>query len=140
MSHLDAWLQRLGIPEMDADHQHLVAIANRADELAMRRSFLESDLPDVIAELKAHFSEHFVRKEAFMNSIGYPDEAQHRWKYHEIVAGLNKIVAAAHTDEHVALTLRVFMITWLAEHLPKPHTQFAAFISDSQGGFIPNAA
>ena len=122
MSHLDARLQRLGIPEMEADHQHLVAIANRVDELAMRRSFLQVDLPDVIAGLKAHFSERFVREDAFMDSIGYSDAPKHRRKHRELVAGLNKIVDAAHADELVALTLRVFMITWLAIKRINEHT------------------
>ncbi len=140
MSQLDARLQRLGIPEMDADHQQLVAIANRVEEFAVCESFVESGLPDIITELKAHFSAHFVREEAFMDSIGYPDATEHRRKHQELVAGLNRIVDAAHTGEHMALTLRVFMITWLFEHINKLDTQLAAFISDSRDGLISKAA
>jgi hemerythrin len=140
MSHFDFRLQRLGVPEMDADHHDLVTIANRIDDLVSKEPFQISELAELIVEFKTHSAAHFAREEVFMESIGFPDIARHRLQHQRLIAGLDKIFDAVHPGEHVAVTLRVFMATWLFEHINKVDSLYAAFAADCESGLIPKAA
>lgn len=66
----------VGHPDLDLDHQRLIAIINRLGNLDshMNRQIIEFILDDLF-----HYTEfHFQREEAMMEEHGYPERARHR--------------------------------------------------------------
>jgi hemerythrin len=140
MSHFDSRLQRLGVPEMDADHRELVEIADRIDDLVSTKHFIDIDLTLLINEFIRHSIEHFEREEAYMDSINFPGVENHKHQHKSLIAGLRKIFGAVSADEFVATSLRSFMSMWLFEHINKHDTQYAAYASDLENGLVLKAA
>ena len=131
MNHFDAKLKLLGIAEMDDDHQQLVAIANRIDEVASRPQLDEVELAAAIAQLKSKTREHFEREELYMASMGFPELEAHRNEHTALLAALDKLVVVAATGQYISQNLRHYMAIWLFEHIDKADMTYAAYVQGS---------
>ena len=87
-----AWTQELAIGHdaIDADHQHIFEIANR-----LQAEILEdpdySIVGEVLVELIEHTGGHFMREEALMQAINYPDIEKHQREHKMLMDKVNNL-------------------------------------------------
>ena len=128
MATIDPRLLYLHVPEMDRDHERLVAIANRISALVERPDFRAKDFAAELRELNAYTIEHFAREEAYMASIGYPGLAEHKVQHGKIIEALAALAAEGATKgARIALSLRLFTQVWLFEHISGHDGEYAKF-------------
>lgn len=128
MAAIDPRLLYLDIPEMDKDHERLVAIANKISALVERPDFRLKDFAAEIRALKTYTIEHFAREEAFMAKIGYPGLAEHKFQHGKIIEALATLAAeGASKGARIALSLRLFTQVWLFEHISGHDGDYAKF-------------
>lgn len=128
MAAIDPRLLYLDIPEMDRDHEQLVAITNRISALVERPDFRQKDFSTELSELKRYTLEHFAREEAYMAKIGYPGLNEHKVQHARIVEALATLAAEGATrGAKIALSLRLFTQVWLFEHISGSDGEYAKF-------------
>jgi hemerythrin len=83
---------RTHIPEIDADHAHLLVVANYLYEAVLRGSGSHV-VRGALGELCSYAETHFATEEGLMASCGYPDLSNHRNEHIEFLARLHALVA-----------------------------------------------
>lgn len=127
MGTIDARLFHLGIPDMDADHTKLIAVANKVASIVEKPNFREVDFSTQLKALMAYSIEHFDREEAYMEKIRFPGLAEHKIQHRQVIDELDKIAASGTRGAKVALSLQLFMKVWLFEHISKHDAAYATF-------------
>lgn len=128
MPAIDPRLLYLNIPEMDADHERLVAIANKLSSIVEHPEFRQKDLTAELKALNAYTLNHFAREEEFMAKLGYPKLAEHKVQHEKIVEALARLTAEGKTKgAKIALSLRLFTQVWLFEHISGHDAEYATF-------------
>lgn len=128
MPALDPKLLYLGIPDMDADHERLVAITNRISALVENGDFQQADFAAELKALRNYTLDHFAREESYMKRIGYPDLARHKQQHEKIVDALAALAAEGTTrGAKLALSLRLFTQVWLYDHISGDDGEYAKF-------------
>lgn len=119
------WMS-VGIDELDEDHRHLVAIANRLAEEETRGR--PEAVAAVLDDLIAYARKHFAAEEAHMERAGYPTFAAHK-ALHD---ALTEQVEAYRRGFHAAGGIpgdevHAFTMDWLAKHILKEDVRFGEF-------------
>ena len=128
MAAIDPRLLYLNIPEMDADHERLVALTNKISALVEQPEFRQKDFSTELKALKDYTVQHFSREEAYMAKIGYPKLAEHKVQHEKIIAALATLAAEGGTKgAKIALSLRLFTQVWLFEHISGHDGEYAKF-------------
>lgn len=128
MAAIDPRLLYLDIPEMDRDHERLVAIANRISALVERPDFRAKDFAAELRELNAYTIEHFAREEAYMASIGYPGTAGHKDPARQDHRGAGGACRRRrHQGRQDRLEPALVHQVWLFEHISGHDGEYAKF-------------
>lgn len=127
-----------GLPEVDRQHNKLVALANHLCETS-------SDNPDVLSqafqELKDYVVEHFSLEERLMDDAGINSE---HMKYHKnahaiFVAKVTELWAKRNDDEgHTLDEMLTFLQTWILQHILQTDRQMAREIHSKLGTDAPH--
>jgi hemerythrin-like metal-binding protein len=129
MPAIDPRLLYLNIPEMDADHERLVALTNKISAIVEQPEFRQKDFSTELRALKEYTLQHFSREEAYMAKIGYPGLAEHKIQHGKIIEALAKLTADGSTKgAKIALSLRLFTQVWLFEHISGQDGEYAKFV------------
>ena len=124
----------IGIPQIDADHQQLLSLLNRAyDEFVN-----ETAAQHLSAHLDAlidYATYHFAAEEQAMEVARYPQLAAHKLEH----ARFARRVVEINTDYHngrknLALELLTFMHTWLIAHIKGTDGLFGRFLAAENPG------
>lgn len=81
----------VGIPEIDAEHQHFIRLINELNEAIIEHMDLEeikSRMQSVLDDAAAHFA----HEEALFKEWGYPEARAHAQKHAQIMQALHKIM------------------------------------------------
>lgn len=128
MAAIDPRLLYLDIPEMDRDHEQLVAIANRISGIVEQPDFRQKDFAAELRALKEYTIDHFAREEAYMARIAYPGLAAHKLQHAKIMEALAALATEGATKgAKIALSLRLFTQVWLYEHISGADGEYAKF-------------
>lgn len=128
MPAIDPRLLYLNIPEMDADHERLVALTNKISAIVEQPEFRQKDFSTELRALKEYTLQHFSREEAYMAKIGYPKLAEHKIQHEKIIEALATLAAEGSTKgAKIALSLRLFTQVWLFEHISGQDGEYAKF-------------
>lgn len=105
----------VGIEALDADHKVLVALLNKVSD----HSLSHAEVGEVLDELLAYSSYHFVREEALMAACGYPDQVAHQKVHRTLAAKATKLAAQWRESENpeVIAELLDFLRAWLVKHI-----------------------
>jgi len=119
---------RVGIAQIDAEHQYLFKLVNEFhDEQA--RGGKSQEVLQVLNRLVAYAEEHFQHEEALMRSIGYPRLARQQDLHEKLfssIFALNEKLSRSSVKVD-AETLR-FLKDWLVEHIVKEDTDIGDFM------------
>lgn len=117
----------VGIPELDQQHQRLVALINELHE-AMMKGKGSAVQQKILAELVRYTQTHFDAEEAFMRSLQYPAFPEHRLNHEKMtreVRTLQQNLVAG--NEILSIDLMTFLRDWLQNHILKEDSQYAAY-------------
>lgn len=122
---------KVGVPALDEDHQHLLAMANDFLEAA-QNSRPVGELAAIFDRLLRHTREHFAAEEKLLDRHNYPSLAAHKAEHDRLMTVASNLHArfAAIGDAEVGnLTLETadFLQHWLLDHIrldDKPYRPF----------------
>lgn len=114
---------RTGIKEIDAEHEYLFELLNRAYALAF--ADIQKDqyrqLKDIIGELDNYAEQHFEHEEAYMEKIRDPElilqRSQHAYFREKILAFDFANIDDTEEQQRVLTDLVAFLAKWLYRHI-----------------------
>jgi hemerythrin len=111
----------LGVEEMDAQHQQLVAIAEKAygvlkDSLRVDKY---DEIVSIIEELKEYTLFHFKAEEEYMMSIKHPKFLSHKVQHNDFIEKVSKIdlKAVDANQEQYLVEILDFVSNWVINHI-----------------------
>jgi len=104
---------RTHIPEIDADHAHLLVVANYLYEAVLRGSGSHV-VRGALGDLCSYAETHFATEEGLMASCGYPDLSNHRGEHMEFLARVHAL--ATNFSQVQADDLFDTLRKWLLRH------------------------
>lgn len=127
-----------GLPEVDSQHQRLVALANRLSEV-------DRDQPEVLEqafqELRDYARDHFSEEERLMAEAGIdPEHLRYHKNAHALfVSRLSGLWAARQdaTGETMAKLLD-FLTTWILQHILHTDRKMALEVHERLGTRAPH--
>ncbi|WP_169314411.1 bacteriohemerythrin [Turneriella parva] len=123
----------VGVPEIDAQHQHLFALAATLAE-SVRSSSGQANLKAVLDELVCYANEHFAFEEVIMEKINYEHLMYHQ-KMHEFMrTRINLLSAQLDKGLLTENELAEFMETWLTEHIIMEDMRYIAAVAKQETG------
>ena len=132
-----------GLPEIDAQHRHLVGIINEFGELLAQNELESENIESVFEELTGYAQYHFQSEEVLMSAVGVDNRHTERhWKEHcNFLEEVNSMRAAINPETPDApITLLKFLTYWLAYHILGSDKNMARQVAAIQAGQSPDMA
>lgn len=107
----------VGIPEIDGQHQGLVALIGRLHE-AMLTGRSRRNMAPMIAELVEYTKVHFATEERRMEAVSYPELAHHRdihRRFVHRVAAFQRDLGSGRVI--MGMEVMTFLQDWLVKHI-----------------------
>lgn len=119
---------KIGISEIDNQHEHLIELVNNLNELDTDK-ISRDDFLDIINELVSYAHIHFQTEEAYFKESDYSDAPVHIEKHQEFLKKVNDIFLSFNESEsgEASKKLFSFMNSWILEHLMEEDKKFAKF-------------
>jgi hemerythrin len=107
---------RIGIPEVDHEHQELIALIN-----ALHARLVEPErragVAEFLGELHAQIAAHFALEEKVMRSRRYPEFADHKQDHERLLDEIREIMDGYELHgRYDARALGDALDTWFGEH------------------------
>ena len=119
----------VGIPEMDNQHQKLVAMLSHLED-AMGKGKGKEVIGKILAELVKYTQTHFNNEEFLMRSHNYPDLTTHRIEHTKLT---QRVLAFKLDFDAGKATLSIpvmnFLENWLVTHIQGSDKQYGKMIS-----------
>ncbi len=122
----------VGVPEMDRQHQKLVALLNQLDE-AMGKGKGKDVIGNILAELVKYTQNHFTNEEFLLLSHNYPDLSSHKLEHIKLTKRVLEFKLDFDAGK-VTLTIPVmnFLENWLVNHIQGRDKLYGKMIADKR--------
>jgi len=117
------------IPEIDADHRKLFALAASLEK-AVADGRGEEAVRPALLELAAYSREHFATEERLMEAAQYPGLEAHRQEHAGFIASLRRrteLPAAV-----IAKDLSIMVANWLVDHVVRTDRDYVPYLRASR--------
>ena len=114
---------RLGIDEIDVQHQNLFRIANR-----LNADLAPGQLYEELMNLYRYTREHFTAEEALMRKWQYPDYLDHKRLHDQLLGTLNTTAAEVAREPEKLPQLQAFLANWVVGHIQDQDQRIADFL------------
>jgi hemerythrin len=119
---------QLGIKEIDAQHQKLVAMINTLHD-AMKEGRGKDVIQPILNELLAYTKTHFAREEELFAKHGYPTRDNHGRIHKSLTQQVIDLKAKVDAGSGVlAVQVMAFMKDWLTAHILAEDKKYAPFL------------
>ena len=116
------------IPEIDAQHQRLFALASNLHE-AMAQGKGKTVLEQSLAQLVDYTKVHFAAEEQFMGKYQYPEAAPHKAQHDQLAAQVIELQKEFHAgNTTLSVSLMMFLKNWLEHHIARSDQQYSVYI------------
>ena len=106
---------RIGIAEVDHEHQQLIGHINTLLEISLGGS--KTAVADALGELHAQITAHFALEEKLMSAQRYPGYAAHKEDHEELLESLRDIMDAQERGRgYSAPQLADALSSWFMNH------------------------
>ena len=113
----DTWLT--GLPEIDADHQTLVAYVNELNSAMMQAKGREA-LGAILDKLATYTVEHFAREEAIWSAGSLTSLDGHRRLHADLAGKVTAFIGDFRAGKaHLTTEMMTFLREWLVDHVFK---------------------
>ncbi len=108
----------VGIPEIDAEHQHFMRLINELNEAIVGRMG-EEEIKSRMQSILEDAAAHFAHEEALFREWNYPDAEAHAGRHAEITRALHEIMMRFEHDglEYELIEAGLKVKAALIEHL-----------------------
>jgi len=119
---------KLGVPEVDFEHEELIGVINALGDLLQKGEPLDS-IQALLGEIHAQIEAHFALEEKIMRERGFAGYEAHKEDHDRLLEQIRDIMTeAAEVDEqvlhdHLAKRLNV----WFSEHFRTLDRSFHSF-------------
>ncbi|MBK7249694.1 MAG: hemerythrin family protein [Gammaproteobacteria bacterium] len=106
----------LGLPEIDHEHQQMIAEINRLHE-SLDHNATADDVVDCLGEILAHISAHFALEEKNMRAAAYDGLAEHKADHERLLDELHTIASdVADRGRYDSAVLAARLDAWFMKH------------------------
>ena len=127
------WTEKLsvGVNELDAEHQRLVAMLNDLYDAAQAGKGKDA-LGPILDGLITYTQNHFAHEERFMTQHKYPGFAQHKGEHEALAKQVLDVQAKYKAGAGAALSMEVlnFLKNWLTKHIQGTDKQYGPFFNE----------
>lgn len=118
----------VGVPEIDSDHQELLALAKQIGEAVFKPN--NHGCKDAVADFVALINMHFNREEAILQSLGYPDLPAHITYHTKLLDSAAKMKTACDTmrSQHELEECYRHMVAFLIDDIVRGDFAFKSFL------------
>jgi len=121
---------QIGIPEMDEQHQRLVAIYNDLHEAVMQGK-AHKQMNGILARLVDYTEMHFADEERLMASVDYPDLERHATEHRQLLDKVRLFQKKMELDqERITKPVMKFLEFWLSSHIQEKDREYADVARD----------
>lgn len=130
---LSSWTSELetGLSELDSDHKHLLAEANRLKQASIGTDF--SELKSALLGMKTEMAAHFVREEALMNECKYEAAQDHLDEHQRLLAEIQSEIEKLEAFETSVSTFGSFIHQWIFQHIAGKDSLFGRAVVSQVG-------
>ncbi len=115
---------KLGVENVDTQHQNLVEIVNKFDE-AMRKGKGSRVMNEILNELVGYTQEHFADEEQYMADIGYSGLEKHQAQHRQLLQKVGRFQFDFNgSGRRVTSEVQEFLRYWLTSHILKEDKAF----------------
>ncbi len=114
---------RLNVRVIDHEHARLFELLERLNEKNL-------DSKWVLGTLVDYADKHFLVEEEFMRAYDYPEFASHKAVHDAFRARAKQLLTDLGVSGDVTKTVRVFVESWLKNHVDKLDRKFAQWIHE----------
>jgi hemerythrin len=119
---------RVGIKEIDAQHQKLVGMINTLHD-AMKTGKGKEVIQPILTELLAYTKTHFSREQELFAQFGYPSRDTHGKIHNNLTKQVVDLKAKVDAGSGVlAVEVMAFMKEWLTAHIIAEDKKYAPFL------------
>ncbi|CAA7623605.1 conserved hypothetical protein [Candidatus Terasakiella magnetica] len=123
MAHVE-WTEaiRVGVPQIDAEHRHLLDRTNEFLTAAQKQAPLSS-LSRILSQLITETAAHFQAEETLLDRSSYPQLAAHHAEHERLMTEARKLherfEAPGRAEDIGLLTLETadYLQRWLVDHI-----------------------
>lgn len=111
---------RLGIEEIDKEHEELFRLINEAQELLDQKMASEKIVANIVDHLGRYAREHFAHEEAYMESIKDPELPRQKKEHQAFAAKIENIDLSGAGEEEsrdILANLVQYLAKWLYHHI-----------------------
>jgi hemerythrin len=119
----------VGVGEMDAQHQKLVAMVNQLHE-AMAGGKGNEAIGPILTGLVDYTKSHFAAEERLMAAHGYPNLPAHKVEHENLVKQVGEIVAKFKAGKTmISVSVMNFLKDWLMNHINRTDKAYGAYLN-----------
>lgn len=118
---------RVGVPELDQQHQELINIINFFAE-EPGAEYTSERINTVIGMVVEYSINHFKTEESHMESIGYPQLAEHMKEHKELLVKFGHATTLVRQKKRGAYDLFELLRSWLDNHVRQSDMQYAHYL------------
>jgi hemerythrin-like metal-binding protein len=119
---------RLGLPEIDRQHQHLVEMIERLNdalEQAAPKMVMQSALSDLVTYTRLHFQ----TEEELMRRHGFPDRLDHCVEHDRLLRKVESLEEALRVDRaQIDRHTMAFLKDWISQHMMEADVEYAVYM------------
>lgn len=121
----------VGIAVIDDEHQRMIELVNRINDLLSYGKQIESAW-NALDELLAVTEEHFAHEEEIMAQRGYPDMAGHVEEHRKLLEQVRNLIGQAqHSPSRVKVGLvSAFLADWAEQHILQEDRRLGAYLAE----------
>jgi hemerythrin len=114
------WSENLatGMAHMDADHQRLIEMISKLEEISQGHETRE-DVHKILLALIDYAKYHTAREERLMQQINYKSAGPHKFEHAVFVNKINEFLDAFNDGKDISQDMTRFLYRWLIDHINK---------------------
>jgi hemerythrin len=129
VQNLFVWSEtyRLGVRQIDDDHEKLFGLMSAAADAVWRRSPIRSITSKLDAVLE-HAQTHFATEEQLMANSAYGQQERHKQEHWLLLEQILEVKGRYAAGEIEAIEMCTYLVDWLIDHIAKSDRPLAAHL------------
>ena len=122
---------RLGIDNIDDQHEKLFELVNRLFELEETSNYKEA-LRTILYEFSDYMKTHFSDEEEYMSEIGFPKLEEHKKLHQDIIESLTQIISTPAKLSIIKSKMKIVSKRALIDHIMHEDTKIKIFLAEKE--------
>lgn len=120
----------VGVEELDAQHQKLIALINEAYEAIQKHD--TRLVSTILSKMHDYAAEHFSTEERYMKESGYPELQQHKFYHTKFTTDVEDFLKNQFERTNLS-KIFVYLSRWLTQHIMEEDMKYSSYLSQQSG-------